>query len=650
MRSGWLTTFIARCAVMMVLSGCIYGRTQQRLEDNLEKLQHAVGGEPSGEPRVLVYRVDGHGGRWIHEVVLDHGRYAEKRTRSDGRHFAFGYDEQGAWLSVDDGAAIAADGGPWDSLARTRAALYRLTFATPQIDDEVAYMGRDRRRWELAYRPAGGKTINLSIDRRHHLPKEMDWVDQWTRLVNCDRLEWQPSPDGAVLSKGRCGAGSFGGRRATISSDTRALLSMQGMQGVPSWATPKARRTPPHFNKPVWIPIVDSRRLRLPVRINDHKAESLVLDSGAFHTVISEEMAKAANVMPTGEPPLFVDPPFLDRSELWVGVVDTLQVGHAVLHGERVLVAKNPRMLGKEHGLLGQSFFRAYVIDVDSPKHSVRVWDRRSFRPSPDQKRVRIHGATPRIEGEVRDVARGQITLDTGMPEGILVHAPLMGVKNRRQRGTDAHLSANDTSKGSADYYTTIRGLRLGPFAFPRMGAIGRDRDREKLGIGVALPTVKEDDSSLTVDLGAVQVELLQPQYGAGKAQRAADTGSGIAIAGMGVMRYLRLTFDMKSGFVFASTGDAYATLVKIGADIERGAAGATISRVLANGPGDVAGLQEGDVVRAVDGEDVGTTDAALAHVARNHGFYCHLKIERNGAPRHIMVDVARPLVKHQRW
>ncbi len=653
MRAQRLTTLAARlvtCAALVSLVGCIFGRREERLAAHLGKLEAALGTSTHGEPRLLIYQVDGHAGRWTHEVLLDAGRYAERRTRSDGRSFAFGFDPQGAWLTVGDGAAVAADGGPWDALARTRSALYRAAFTSPSPEDEVAYMGRFRNRWELAFRPAGGKTLNLSIDRRHHTPKELDWIDAWTRLVECDHLDWRSSPDGAVLTTARCGAGS-GGEKPTISSDTGHLASMQGMHTVPSWAAPTSRRKAAPLSKPAWFPLLEPQRPRLPARINGVDVGALVLDSGATYSVLSEKAAVAAGVMPTGEPPMFMKPPFLDASELWVGVIDTLAVGDAVLHGERVLVAKNPRMLHPEIGLLGESFFRHYVIDVDSPKRSLRVWDRHAFKPSKEQKRIRLIGFSPRIDGEIRDVASGHIFLDTGMPNTVLVHAPLMSTKNKRRRGTDAQLGAQDASGASPDYHTTVRGLRLGPIAFPRMDAIGRDRDRHKLGIGVAPPAVATTDGPVAFELGGLRIELAESSP-ARSAQRTANTGSGIAIAGMGLMRYLRLSFDLKSGFLFVSTGDAYDTLIKLGVDIEPapGGAGAWVSRVLDGGPGAEAGLHEGDVVLAVDGKDVATADAALRLIAEHRGFFCHLTVEREGAKRHVMIDVARPMTAHQRW
>ena len=90
--------------------------------------------------------------------------------------------------------------------------------------------------------------------------------------------------------------------------------------------------------------------------------------------------------------------------------------------------------------------------------------------------------------------------------------------------------------------------------------------------------------------------------------------------------------------------------LRRLGADIERGPQGPTISRVIDNGPSAAAGLVEGDVVLGVNGEGVATTEAALSRVVEHHGFYCHLEILRNDSKRHIMIDVSRPMIANQRW
>jgi len=578
------------CAIAVaLLGGCIY-RRKQLLSARLGRVAEAAGGQPSGLPRLLLYRVASHDGSWTHEVVMAKHAYAERRTRHDGARYAFGYGTGSAWLAVGDQPATAVD-GEWAAQARTNAALHRLSFTRPGDGDEVEYMGRDRAHWELAYRPAGGKTMSFFIDRKRNVPREMDLVDEWTRIVSCDRLDWARSPDGAVLAGVRCGAGNMGGRYGDRAHQNRQLTSMQGLARLPSWAQPAELRRPAAFAGAVAVPIDDPRRIVLPVTFNDNEARPMVLDSGAFHTVLSEEVAREVGVVPTGEPPIFVDPPFLDKTTLWVGVVDKLQVGRAVVYGERVLVATNSHTLHPAPGLLGLSFFRNFVVDVDSPGETVRVWDRRAFRPAAEQRLVRLRGWRPRIDGEVVGVARGEI---------IVVSAPLMRVRHPRGRGTDAYLGAEDGIGASPDYYAELKGVRLGPFAFPRLDGVGRDRDRERLG-------------------------------------------SSIAIAGMGLMRYLRLSFDLKAGLLHVSVGDAYRALRRYGFDIEDGPQGVTLDRVLERSPAEDAGLRRGDVVIAIADQRVRDVRHARSLAAEHRGYFVKMLVERDERPITVLVDGSRP-------
>jgi hypothetical protein len=394
------------------------------------------------------------------------------------------------------------------------------------------------------------------------------------------------------------------------------------------------------------VAIHDERRILLPVAINGHAEEPLLLDTGAFHTILSEDCAAAVGVVPTGEPPLWVKPPFLAESELWVGVVQRMAVGEAALYGERVLVAKNPRMFGDGRGVLGIGFLRRFVVDVDSPSEVVRIWDEGRFRPAADQKRVRIVGTSPRVEGDITGVARGHVVLDTGMPDNILVHAPLMAVRHRRARGTDAQIGAQDARGASPDYHSYIPGLRLGPFTFPRMEVLARDREREKLGIGVAAPAAQAAapaGNTPLFELPGFRVELMNAGPPSAEKQRSANTGTGIAIAGMGLMRYFRLSFDVKRGFLFASAGPAHKVLNLIGADIEAGDRGPTVGEVVAFGQAENAGLERGDVILRVDGAKVGDVHDARARVLAHTGYYLHLEVGRNGSRRHVMIDVAPP-------
>jgi len=115
--------------------------------------------------KYLRYAVESDEGTWTREVVVAPGAYAELRTRrADGTRYAFGRDARGAWLRIGDGEVLDQRDGMWDQEARTGAGLFGLGFARPANEDEATYMGRVAGGWELAYRPAGGRTMTFAID------------------------------------------------------------------------------------------------------------------------------------------------------------------------------------------------------------------------------------------------------------------------------------------------------------------------------------------------------------------------------------------------------------------------------------------------------------------------------------------------------
>jgi S1-C subfamily serine protease len=105
------------------------------------------------------------------------------------------------------------------------------------------------------------------------------------------------------------------------------------------------------------------------------------------------------------------------------------------------------------------------------------------------------------------------------------------------------------------------------------MPAIGRDRERERLGCGVAL-------------------------------------------VGMGLMKHFRVAFDLGHQLVHLGPGDSYVALDRAGLELEERDAGAVVVRVAARSESQRAGLKPGDVLRAVNGKRVTTARDALAAIA----------------------------------
>jgi hypothetical protein len=585
-------------AVIALLAGCIHFRGDM-VALRLDSVSRAMG-TPTESPRRLVYSVEGDGGTWTHEVVLGEHLYAERRHRSDGVSYAFGRDEIGTWLRMNE-VTVEVDGS-WSERVATLSAIHRVRFLEPSQRERVSYLGRDGRYWELSYRPEGGQTMTFFVDRLEHRPKKLDYVDEWARIVSCHHLHWERAPDGATLAASDCGAGNMSRERPDTFRERIRLIALTGLTGMPSWTRPRSRQRAVMIDEPVAIEIDDPHRLHLPVELNGVETR-LLLDSGAFHTILSEPAAAAAGVIPTGEAPLFVTPPWLGETELWVGLVHTLRVGHAVVHGARVLVAKSEHALGREAGLLGRSFIERFVVDVDSPAEVVRLWSREAFArcrrgACADLIRIPTSGPLPRIEGEVTEVARGPIVLDTGMVEPMVVLDPMVRWKMRRQRDRSAFLGPQDGAK-SPDYYAEVPGAELGPFVFPPFEGVARFRERDRVG----------------------------PQ---------------VAVAGMSLLRYLRLAFDLRDHAVYASSGDAHRLLLAVGLDIDDGLGGPTVSRVLPASRAEAAGLAPGDVIESVEDAATPTAREVRRALLAERGMLARIAVDRRGHRRRFVLDVPR--------
>jgi Aspartyl protease/PDZ domain len=561
----------------------------------LARIDAAMGASQASRSKYLRYAMESDAGEWTHEIVVSPGAYAERRTRrSDGVGYAFGRDAAGAWLRIGEGEVIDESAGLWDQEARTDAGLYGLGFAHPARGDEATYMGRIAGGWELAFRPAGGRTITLAVDHASE-PWAFDVVDDFGRLVSCDGLGWARGAVGPVLAAWSCASNDRFGVAGAVLEAHYQMEAEEPLDGAaPAWAEPGAQRiSPPPLARPVEIPFPDPRRIFVPVRFGDGAPVSMILDTGAFFTIVSARAAARLGVVPTGEVRLHIDPPWLPRTHLWIGIVEKMRVGAATLYGERVLVAES-QDFGDQVGLLGRSTLRRFIVDVDSPAATLRFWPRAGFKPDPEGRALALHGSEmPMIDGAVTHVDRGHIGLDTGMPDDIVVYSPAMAMYHRRQPGSDVALGGPDSTR-SPDYTTPLDGVDFGPFPFPRMDGIGRDRDQRFLGPGIAL-------------------------------------------AGMGLMRYFRVAFDLRGEQLLVSPGDGYRTLRRAGMDVEDGD-GPTVDRVIAGGPADAAGVKRGDVILAVD-HDFGahaSTRAARRALGRGPRHPFTIWVERRGTPRRL--------------
>ncbi|MEZ4443550.1 MAG: aspartyl protease family protein [Polyangiaceae bacterium] len=580
-------------SLLLLLGGCVY-RSDHGVEARTTRAMAGVE-VPSGTPRRLVYDVDGDGGIWQHEVVVWSGGLAERRTQDTGASYAFGVDDAGAWLRVQDRPVVVVDIG-WEGQARREASLHGLRFARPRADDHRETLGRYPTGWDIGFRAADADSMVLSVDQIEALPFAVDTFDPWARVETCADLEWARSADGMVLRRARCGTSNGGDRtHATRFSVTRRLTEQEALDEPPAWARPDARKAPPPRPRSRAFAIDDPTRIEIPVRLGDGPEVALVLDTGAFHTVINEEVARRSGVVPTGEAPLFADGPWVGRAVDWIGVVDRLEIGGLTLHGLRVLVTDLPTI---PTGLLGRDALRRVVLDLDSPRGEVTFWGRDAFTPDDRMDRLRLRRGRARVG--VDGVVTGDMLLDSGAPLNVVVHDYRMALAHPRRRGQDAFLSAQDSTH-SPDYHTHIRGLTLGRFHLPRMEAIGRDRERDALG-------------------------------------------GGVGIVGMGVMRHFRLAFDVSGGWLHVAPGDSYRLLQRAGLEIADGPLGPTVDGVVRGSPAEQAGLRVGDLVIAIDGVGDDEVRAMRRRLADHREAYARLVISRDGYQRDVGLTLsARP-------
>jgi hypothetical protein len=456
----------------------------------------------------LRYAVTAHDGRWRYDVLLDDAHFAERRHHeASGDTWTLGMDRNGAWLSANERSPVSV-GEEWDAEVRTRQALFSLDFL--RHTRSLVRMGRATSGWELAYPTPQGRTLTLGLGADGR-PVWLDWVDRNDGLVTCDRLELTRHANRTVIARADCtGIVSELGRRGASMELVSAALPRTRSDAA--WAYAPTRHAAPDRLTASRIPITDPLRIHVPVHGVDGEPHAFVLDSGAFATVVAASAAKQLGVVRSGRVPVMSGGPWIGYQNKWVGVVDRLWIGNAIVHGAQVLVMPDDAPLRDSAGLLGRDLFRRMVVDVDSPRRLVTLRDRKTFRPWPEAYRLWTSGRAGRpvlVPGSVAGVVDGDILLDTGATEELVVHHWAMTAAHPRRRDSVV-VSGPPDSRGAPDYYAEVAGVTLGPFSFPAMPVLVHDY---------------------------------------------LDQLPGVALAGMGLMQHLRVAFDLRNGRLFASAG-----------------------------------------------------------------------------------------------
>lgn len=220
-------------------------------------------------------------------------------------------------------------------------------------------------------------------------------------------------------------------------------------------------------------------------------------------------------------------------------------------------------------GLAGLDLLRRFVTDVDGPAEVVRLHPPAAFTPAPGAKRIgvlRTHRAVI-APGSVPRVGAGELIVDTGAPVEAVLTSLAMLAAFPRLPGSGANLAQRDDMR-SPDYWTEVPSISIGPFAFPATPVVGRDRERERVGASLGL-------------------------------------------VGMGLLRHLRVAFDLEHASLWAAPGPSYHALVAAGLEVEDGPRGnVVVTRVVRGGNAEAAGIRRHDEVLAVDGRLARGADA----------------------------------------
>ena len=535
----------------------------------------------------LRYRVHSARGDWTREFVVNHDEFAELRDIK-GRSYAMGLEGKRAWLRVGARPPVEID-GQLAADERTQAAWVGLRFADLEPGATNELESCHGAVCTFVHTPRDGHALWIDVAKDTRLPTALSWVTQHEAIESCDGIEWNEVDGAPAIASATCSAIVDHVGRETV---TWKLEERRSEGETPEWArvTPEEILPLRPLRDVVSLPIADpATRVYVPVQAGGFATLQLVLDTGSPVTVLTRRAMDAMGVVPSPEPPLHVHPPWLPEDTYDPAIVDRLVIGGLELHGVHVLVPRNDAPFDSdEAGLLGMDVMSQFVVDVDGPASTLRIWPRDRFDADGFTDLPIWGGSHGRVivGGAVDELGAMPLLVDTGAPLNVVVGGPAMHARHPHHQDDEVMLHEDgDTS----DYMTDIYGFHFGPFGFPRMPAIGHDR--------------RPDLSFLDDDM---------------------------ALVGLGVLRHFHIAVDAGSGILHVAPGPSYAVLTGFGLEVDERGGVPTITRVVDREHAWKKPVREEDIVRAVNGRKVRTRDEALAAIAASRDKVV-LVVERRG-------------------
>jgi hypothetical protein len=535
----------------------------------------------------LRYHVHSPSGDWTREFVVDHDDFAELREVR-GRSYALGIEGKRAWLRVGTRPPVEIDG----ALAadeRTEAAWVGLRFAELEPGATNELESCHGAVCTFVHTPRDGHALWIDVDRDSRRPTALSWIAGHDAIESCDGIEWSEVDGAPTIAAATCSAIVDEVGRDTM---TWKLEERRSEPARPEWARVSPEEILPlrPLRDVVAFPIADpSTRVYVPVQAGGHDPLQLVLDTGSPVTVLTRRAMDALGVVPSPEPPTHVHPPWLPEDTYDPAIVDRLVIGGLELHGVHVLVPRDDAPFDSdEAGLLGMDVLAHFVVDVDGPASTLRIWPRDRFVADGFADLPywgASHGAVV-VAGAVDEVGAMPLLVDTGAPLNVVVGGPGMHARHPHHQDDEVMLREDEDR---SDYMTEVYGFHFGPFGFPRMPVIGHDR--------------RPDLSFLDDDM---------------------------ALVGLGVLRHFRMAIDAGAGLVHVSPGPSYTVLSGFGLEIDQRGGVPTVTRVVDRDHDWKKPVREGDIVRAVGSRKVRTREEALEAIAAS-GDGVSVVVERRG-------------------
>ena len=535
----------------------------------------------------LRYHVSSPRGEWTREFVVSPRDFAELRE-TGGRPYVLGLRGPLAWMRVGARAPVEIDG----TLAadeRRDAAWIGMRFGEARaghLELEQCHGAT----CTLVYTPRDGHALWVDVDRKTRRPTSFEWIAGDHAIESCEDVEWSEADGAPAIASASCSAIVDRVGRETVQW---TLEERRAEPTPPGWARVELGDVLPlrPARDVVELAIADpSQRVYVPVEAGGSRPLRLVLDTGSPITVLTRRVVDELGVVPSPDPPLHVHPPWLPEDTYDPEIVDRLVIGSIELHGVPVLVPRNDSpFAGDEAGLLGMDLMSRYIVDVDGPASTLRIWPRHRFPADAAFTDLPYWGSSQKmvvVGGAVDELGPMPVLVDTGAPLNV-----------GRRRARDAREAPAKARRGDApERGRLVRLLERGERLPPRSLRAAPDA-----GGGARAPT-----------------RISRSSTEAGRSW------------GWGCSATSASRSTRAQAIVHVAPGPSYAVLTRLGIEIDDRDGVPTITRIVYGEHDWRQPLRVGDVVRSVDGRRVVNRTEALAGIAAARS-KVRLTVERHG-------------------